>query len=123
MKFSLVINQTVCNIGSVCDSAKVSIDIYDSYLFIPEGFSPNGDGVNDLLEFKGLEKYKGSKLIIYTRAGQPVYESSDYNNSWDGRYRKGALKNPERVATGTYYYVLKLGQTNRVIKGFIYIAY
>ncbi len=113
----------VCNIGSVCDSTKVSIDIYDSYLFIPEGFSPNGDGVNDVLEFKGLEKFKGSRLIIYTRSGQPVYENTDDKIIWDGRIRKGTLKNPELAATGTYYYILKLGQTNKVIKGFIYIGY
>ena len=108
----------VCNVGSVCDSALVSIDIYDSTLIIPQGFSPNGDGVNDVLIFKGLENYNPSGLWVYTRSGQQVFTSMNYLNEWDGR-----MPNHQLVPTGVYYYVLKLGQTNRVIKGFIFIGY
>ena len=107
----------VCNI-ELCDTATVTIDIFDSQLFIPQGFSPNGDGVNDLLRFDGLDKYKPSELTVYTRSGQQVFSSSDYLNDWDGR-----MSNHQLVPTGVYYYVLKLGQTNRIIKGFIYIGY
>ena len=112
----------VCNPISLCDSAFVTIEIFDSSLSIPEGFSPNGDGVNDNLIFKGLDNYKTSKIYIYTRSGQLVYSSGDYQNNWDGR-TGGALGNRQPVPTGTYYYVLKLGQTNRSVKGFIYIGY
>ena len=108
----------VCIVGDVCDSAMVNIDIYDSSLVIPEGFSPNNDGVNDILIFKGLENYKPAGLWIYTRSGQQVFTSKDYLNEWDGR-----MPNHQLVPTGIYYYVLKLGQTNRVIKGFLYIGY
>ena len=113
----------ICNIGGGRDSTKVSIEILDSYLFIPEGISPNGDGINDVLEFKGLEKYEGSTLIIYSRSGVPVFRSSGNNYIWDGKITRGTLKTLERVPSGTYYYVLKLGQTNRILKGFIYVGY
>ena len=107
----------VCNIN-LCDSATVNIDIENSNLIIPQGFSPNGDGVNDVLKFEGLDNYKPSELTIYTRSGQQIYTSANYQNEWDGR-----MSNHKFVPTGVYYYVLKLGQTNRIIKGFIYIGY
>ena len=100
------------------DSATVTIDIFDSKIKFPQGFSPNGDGKNDLLVFEGLESYRPAGLYIFTRAGEPVYQSADYQNNWNG-----TTKDQGAVPTGTYYYVLKLGQTNRVIKGFIYIGY
>jgi gliding motility-associated-like protein len=104
-------------------SAAVTIDIYNPKLTIPEGLSPNGDGVNDILDFKGLENYQPSQIYVYTRSGQLVYQSGDYANNWDGTALKNAFTGEQHVPTGTYYYVLKLGVTNRVIKGFIYIGY
>ena len=113
----------VCNELNMCASATVTIDVYDSEVTYPNGFSPNGDGINDHLEFTGLEKYPGSQLAIYTRSGLLIYENTDYQNNWDGKNTSKALNALESVPTGTYYYVLKLGGTNRILKGFIYIGY
>jgi len=113
----------VCDALKLCASAKVIIDIYDSEIIIPEGFSPNGDGINDLLIFKGLEKYLQSQLYIYTRSGILVYQSNDYQNNWNGIDITSAMTSPQYVPTGTYYYILKLGGTNRMLKGFIYVGY
>ena len=107
----------VCNVD-LCGTATVTIDIENSNLIIPQGFSPNGDGANDVLIFEGLDNYKPSEITVYTRAGKEVYTSADYRNDWDGR-----MTNHQLVPTGVYYYVLKLGQTGRIIKGFIYIGY
>ena len=116
----------VCDSVGVCDSAKVTIDIYDAGVKVIEGFSPNGDGLNDQLVFKGLENYPKSQLYVYTRSGQLVYQSQDYLNDWDGRTinpARAGLTNKEIVPQGTYYYVLILGGTTRTIKGFVYIGY
>ncbi len=113
----------VCDAIGNCSSATVTIDIYDSPILIPEGFSPNGDGINELLNFEGLEAYGVSQLSIFTRTGEIVYTSDDYKNDWDGTYTKGKTGNFEKVPAGTYYYVLKLGGTNRTLKKFIYIGY
>ena len=113
----------VCDSVGVCDSAKVTIDIYDAGVKLIEGFSPNGDGQNDQLVFKGLENYPKSRLYVFTRSGQLVYQSQDYLNDWDGRTIKSSLTNKEIVPPGTYYYVLELGGTTRTIKGFVYIGY
>jgi gliding motility-associated-like protein len=112
----------VCNTANLCDSATVAIDVYDP-LVIPDGLSPNGDGVNDELIFGGLSNYPQSQLYIYSRAGQLIYQSLDYQNNWDGKSMQGKMNNQETVPTGVYYYVLKLGGTNRVVKRFIYVAY
>jgi len=116
---------TVCDPVGNCSSAMVTIDIFDSPISITEGFSPNGDGINDLLEFKGLEEYPKSQLTIYTRTGVLVYKSGSngYDNRWDGIATNSVGTNQERVPAGTYYYILQLGGTNRTLKQFIYIAY
>ncbi len=113
----------VCDDLNTCDSALVTIDIYDSGVKTSEGFSPNGDGINDLLVFPGLENYLNSELYIYTRSGQLVYQNINYLNEWGGNTLKSTPANPILVPTGVYYYVLKLGGTKRSMKGFVYIGY
>ena len=111
----------VCDAVNLCDSAMVTVDVYDAKVELTEAFSPNGDGINEFLVFKGLEKYPGTRLHVYTRAGQLVYSSNDYQNDWDGRTSQGSSNN--LVPTGVYYYILELGGTNTNVKGFVYIAY
>ena len=120
----------VCDEVGLCASATVTIDTFDGGITAPEGFSPNGDGINELLVFRGLvENYPKSQLFIFTRSGQPVYQNqTGYQNNWDGSTIKSTLTNMQIVPTGTYYYVLKLGvntigDTNRSLKGFVYIGY
>lgn len=113
----------VCDAVSLCDSAIVTIDIFDAGVEILEGFSPNGDGQNDYMVFKGLEHYPKSRLHVYTRSGQLVYSSMDYLNDWNGRLLKINNSQGELLPTGVYYYVLELGGTTRIIKGFVYIGY
>ncbi len=113
----------VCDAVNLCASATVTIDIFDNSITFAEGFSPNGDGINDELVFKGLENYPKSQLYIFTRSGQLIYQSNDYLNNWDGRTMQSTLTKKELVPTGVYYYVLKIGGTTRTIKGFVYIGY
>jgi len=112
----------VCDALNLCTSATVTIDIYDLTV-IPEGFSPNGDGKNDKLVFGGLENYLQSQLYVYTRLGLLVYQSADYQNDWNGKPNEKTMESLQTVPTGVYYYVLKLGGTTRVVKGFIYVGY
>lgn len=114
----------VCDADNNCDMANVNIDIYDAGVTSPEGFSPNGDGINDVLVFIGLvENYPGSQLYVYTRSGQLVYQSADYKNDWDGTSIVNKMSGLNIVPTGVYYYILKLNGTNRSLKGFVYIGY
>jgi gliding motility-associated-like protein len=113
----------IYDINNFSDSTEVTLDIDDAPIVIPHGFSPNGDGLNDILVFKGLENYPGSELIVFSKDGQICFKSSNYQNDWSGKYLKGSLQSQVLINPGIYYYSLKLGSTNRTIKGFIYVAY
>jgi gliding motility-associated-like protein len=73
-------------------------------VFIPDGFSPNGDGVNDNLVITHTASTR-IDLEVYNRWGVQVYKSSDYKNDWDGR-GMGTFLGKELI-TGTYYCVYK----------------
>ena len=92
-------------------------------IFIPEGFSPNKDGLNDYFEILGIEDYPNAELTIFTGSGQKVYSSQNYRNDWDGSYYTTNKIKKEQMPAGVYYYVLKLDPAARIIKGFVYIAY
>ena len=67
-------------------------------IIIPNVFSPNNDGLNDYLEFSGLQYYSNSHLRVYSRWGNMVFESLSYRNTWNGK----------DVSEGTYFYILTL---------------
>ena len=104
-------------------SASKDVVVLPMKLKIPEGFSPNGDGINDLLIFSGIENYQNSKLTIYNRIGYIVFDSDNYQNDWNGKNTIQGSEKSAEVISGTYYYILKLGGTNQAIKGFILIAH
>ena len=72
-------------------------------LNIPEGFSPNNDGVDDTWIIK---RPFGSKVSvwIYNRWGNEVYKNEDYNNDWRGRGVSNFLG--EELPEGTYFYIV-----------------
>ena len=112
----------ICDFNNQCDTAMVSVEVKDPPLYLPEAISPNGDGKNDMFIMKGLSSYPKSALTILSREGVIIYQSQDYQNDWAGEQNTRNFSSLPAPA-GTYYYVLHLGGTNKVIKGFIYIAY
>ncbi len=90
---------------------------------IPNGFSPNGDGVNDNFQIPGIEAYKNNKVIIYNRWGNVVYQASRYQNQWDGTSNTGirVLDTDGKVPDGTYFYFVDLGDGSKPRSGSLYI--
>ena len=81
--------------------------VYIPEIDIPSGFSPNGDGVNDVWDIDLLEEFPQAKVQIYNRWGKLLYEQRNgYNKAWDGRYKGKALP------IGTYYYIIDLRAPN-----------
>ena len=87
----------------VCPFASDTTAITVRDLFIPSGFSPNGDGVNDSFEVTGIDAYPGNELTVFNRYGQQVFHVTGYANGWDGKDENG-----KELADGTYFYVLGL---------------
>jgi len=82
------------------DSATIVVNIGNCYLFIPNSFSPNGDGVNDVL-FVRASGIKNILLRIYNRWGEKVFETNDITQGWDGTY-KG-----KELSPGVFVYYIK----------------
>ncbi len=97
-------------------------DVYEDPGFnIPQGFSPNGDGVNDLFVIRGISKYPNNKFTILNRWGSVVYKMDGYDNTWNGKSSEGIRFGGDDLPDGTYFYILDLGNDEKPYKGFIYI--
>ncbi|MGN6511309.1 MAG: Ig-like domain-containing protein [Chitinophaga sp.] len=72
-------------------------------LRIPQGFSPNGDGINDRFVIANMGSDKIT-LEVFNRWGSPVFKSAEYRNDWDGSSNLGTYAG-QRLPDGTYYYV------------------
>jgi gliding motility-associated-like protein len=98
-------------------------DYRDAQYRIPESFSPNGDGVNELFIIKGLKVYKNAQLIVFNRNGQVVFDSGNgYKNNWDGSSSSSMPGIGKDLPEGLYYYVFKPNAQNREdITGNVYI--
>lgn len=72
-------------------------------LIIHNVFSPNQDGINETFVIENIHKYENSHLQVFNRDGLKVYEQSNYQNDWDGRYKNEPL--PAHV----YFFILNPG--------------
>jgi gliding motility-associated-like protein len=84
------------------------ITLVNEEVVIPNVITPNGDGINDYFEIKGL--VPGSTLKVYDNKGKVVYTSNNYQGNWNG----GDL------SEGTYYYILILPEKD-TYKGWVYL--
>lgn len=91
---------------------------------LPNVFTPNGDGINDLFLSTNLnDVIQKVDMKIFNRWGQLVYETDDPSISWDGSYKKTSTK----VPTGVYYYICDVfeprisGTEVRALVGFIHL--
>lgn len=89
-------------------------------LVIPNAFSPNGDGTNDLYVIQNLESYPNNRIMVFNRWGSKVLDRSPYRNDWDGR-SENSLNWGEELPEGTYFFILDLGDGTDEFTGYIYL--
>ncbi len=91
-------------------------------VYIPEVFSPNGDGDNDYVVIPGIENYPGNTLLVFNRWGNKVFEGGPYNNDWGGIPNVNVIGEAGvLLPSGTYFYVLDLGDGSDKLSGYIYL--
>ncbi len=118
--YTLVVS--VGNCPSLSSEVIIKVEDCDKIDFnIPEGFSPNGDGINDNFVIRGIDRYPENTIVIYNRWGDKVFEASPYNNTWDGKPTLGLRVGGDELPIATYFYLLNLGNQTEMIKGTIYL--
>lgn len=90
----------------------VLIKVLDKVV-IPNAFSPNGDGINDVWQIQALAAYTTADVAVFNRWGQPVFHSTGYARPWDGTY------NGKPLPVATYYYVINLHNNMPVLSGWV----
>ncbi len=93
--------------GDISTDVPTPAVLTSQQLRIPDGFSPNGDGINDffVIENAGAREVN---LEVYNRWGNRVYRSADYKNNWNGKCTEG-IHIGDDLPVGTYYYIIKMG--------------
>lgn len=87
----------------------VNID-YEIRDIMPNAFTPNGDGKNDIFRLAGITYQKLIKFRVFDRWGKVVFQSNDISNGWDGTI------NGTPAAIGTYFYVAEFSYPDGKIK-------
>ena len=94
--------------------------------FVPQGFSPNRDSINDVFEISGLLNiYENFELKIYSREGTLIYIGGNAQGFWNAIPNTGLLYEKKLVPVGTYYYVLLLNDPSMPtpLIGYVYVNY
>lgn len=102
-----------------CESNSAPFEILPSgtiEAIIPNAFSPNGDGVNDVFFIEGIDTYPGNVFSVFNRYGEEVFRKTDYNNDWDGSGPGG-----NGLPDGDYFYILDLNDGNAPVQGALLI--
>ncbi|MFV0522126.1 MAG: gliding motility-associated C-terminal domain-containing protein [Mangrovibacterium sp.] len=115
--------EAVLNIPDDLDCSATNDTTYN--LFIPEAFTPNGDGVHDSWVVDGVELYPNATMTVYTRSGKKIFEHKNYGNvqHWGetDRWWNGTDANGNQIVAGVYLYTYDIGKT--IIRGFVMVAY
>ena len=99
----------------VSESADVTGKTKPDQIYIPNAFSPNGDGLNDVLRVYGYT-IQNLRFIVFNQWGEKIFESFNQSTGWDGRH-KG-----KEQPSGVYMYVAEIvlrDGTKQVKKGSI----
>jgi gliding motility-associated-like protein len=96
--------------GDACDTIELNT---------AEGFTPNGDGINDTWVIYNLVNHPNSSVRVFNKNGVLVFSSSNYQNDWNGNYQGRS----EMLPAGSYFYQIDLGSDGTIDEqGWMYIT-
>ncbi len=97
--------------------SSVTITVIPKYdIFVPNAFTPNGDGTNDVWKmFGNLPGIKQIHVMVFNRIGEKVFDTTDINFEWDGTYK--GVKAPSGVYIYTASFVWLNNHTDNTYKG------
>ncbi|KAA5535052.1 gliding motility-associated C-terminal domain-containing protein [Taibaiella lutea] len=92
------------------DSANVTFMECNQCLFVPNAFSPDGDGLNDVFGARNLCEIKSFQIQVYNRWGQLVFNANNIAEKWDGTYNNGVAD------VGAYFYQISFTSADNTIQ-------
>jgi gliding motility-associated-like protein len=98
-------------------SESVEVESNEDCLFIADGITPNGDGINDTWVVGGLEFFPSSSVTVHNRWGQVMFESAPGTTPWDGTF------NGQFVPASDYYFVIRTEPGKKPITGTVTVKY
>nr|WP_242158771.1 MopE-related protein [Aestuariivivens sediminis] len=99
-------------IGDACDIMGI---------IVPNGFSPNGDGINDTWVIENITSFSKNHIKVFNRWGNLVFETNNYQNNWNGASTEGGSG---KLPVGPYLYIIELNESGfSPVQGWIYINY
>jgi gliding motility-associated-like protein len=120
----------ICGSDQVTGPTRLQLD----QIIVPQGFSPNGDGINDTWHISGIDKYSVNKVEVYNRWEVKVWQVDNYSseNEWDGSSGWDGSTNTHNnlvigdggVPEGTYFYIIDFSSGPsgiKPLKGYVYI--
>ena len=103
------------------NTTTITVDFYEnSYCVdLPQGLSPNDDGLNDCMILDHLEAEEDiDKVEVFNRYGTKIYELNEYVDQWCGYDNEG-----NRVPVGTYFYIIYFNSDKEPLTSWIYVNY
>lgn len=105
-------------IDSVTFSYNIKASIEPCMITVYNGFTPDGDGINDNWIIENIQNFPGNTVSIFNRWGSKVWSASNYDNVttlWNGKNNNGA-----DLTSGTYFYVIEI--ENGIKKGWVELS-
>jgi gliding motility-associated-like protein len=107
------------DIINTCGMGSDSVNVFNGTckVYVPSGFTPDNNGVNDYFRIGGGELVTEFNLKVFNRSGQIVFSTTNKNKGWDGKL------NGLDLPTGVYVYLIKYKELNdpntKMLKGTI----
>ncbi|WP_396147697.1 gliding motility-associated C-terminal domain-containing protein, partial [Flavobacterium sp.] len=116
-------------VTSLCTSTSASVtliinDCPITDIIIPDGFSPNGDGINDEFVIENLiTLYPNFSLEIFNRYGSVLYEGNRNTPNWNGKSTEKLTIGDGLLPTGVYFYIVNFNDgTKKPLQGRVYLS-
>jgi gliding motility-associated-like protein len=116
---------SVCSAEGKCTQATLHITVLPvPEMIAPQAITPNGDGKNDTLIFRGLLGLNiENRLTIYNRWGNIVFSTGNYQNNWSGQTDNAfsAMATDNQLPDATYYYILDFFGARPNLGNYVYL--
>ncbi len=110
---------------SVSSIVTVTVDTCPiTEIIIPDGFSPNGDGINDEFVIQNLSVlYPNYTLEIYNRYGNVLYKGNINTSNWNGKSTEGLTIGDGLLPTGVYFFIIEFNDgARKPLQGRVYLS-